>query len=285
MNKNPLISIIIPVFNEQATIVDCLASLAQQTYTKIEIIIIDDGSTDKTVKEIQDFAKQNQSLRLILLSQDHQGPGTARNLGAKKSGGEILVFVDADMTFDGKFIDKLTSPIRKDKTIGTFTKDEHVANNDNKWAKSWSLLRGWPEGRMHPVDYPDEQAVFRAILKKEFNKVGGFDTSRGYDDDWSLSERLGTLATVAPGAIVYHNNPDSLSTIYEQSKWMAKRRYKLGILGKIITLIKLSPIFSVFTAYTLKRKHSFPPVFTAKLVSDIAQIKGIVESFSGKTSR
>ena len=182
--KPPKVSVIIPCFNEQDTITDCLQSLGQQSLRPLEIIVIDDGSTDQTVRKVNRFIS-NKTIKLY--QQSHLGPGAARNLGASKSRGDILVFVDADMTFDHHFIAKLIAPINP-SIIGTFTKAELVSNSANPWAASWSLLRGFKSGRMHPDNYPDHQPVFRAITKAAFQKAGGFTTNQGYDDDWSLSE-------------------------------------------------------------------------------------------------
>ncbi|KKR86832.1 MAG: hypothetical protein UU32_C0010G0015, partial [Candidatus Woesebacteria bacterium GW2011_GWB1_41_10] len=158
-------------------------------------------------------------------------------------------FVDADMTFDRDFVGNLIKPILAGSAIGTFSKEEYLANKDNVWAVCWNLNRGLPKDRMHSKDYPNHQPVFRAILKSEFEKVGGFDEKAGYTDDWSLSQRLGVEAIVAPGAIFFHKNPDSLKDVFVQAKWTAKRKYKFGIIGGLIKAlfpIKLLPAFLIF---------------------------------------
>lgn len=283
--SNPLISIIIPTHNEEEHLEACLKSLLQQSYKNFEVIIVDDGSTDNTKVSIH-RSIETQSNKIKLFQQKHQGPGAARNLGAKKSRGDILVFVDADMTFDTHFIDILTLPLRQNKTIGTFTKEEVVSNNHNVWAKSWSLLRGWPEGKMHPKNSPEKQPVFRAILRKEFLQAGGFDTNRGYDDDWSLSEKLAVLATNAPGAIIYHANPNSLQELFTQSRWIAKRRYKFGFVGKLFALLRVSLPISKLRAIILTIKHTYLPLFPAVLISDFGQFIGLAEHIiTHKTSR
>lgn len=278
--NNPLVSIIIPVFNEQKHVKACLKSIQSQTYPNLEVIVIDDGSTDHSKTIVNSFPQ------VKLLSQSHQGPGAARNLGAKKSRGDILVFVDADMKLHSKFVDKLTLPIRHGKIIGTFTKDERVANLTNPWAKSWSQIRGFKQDRMHPPNYPDQQPVFRAILKAKFHQAGGFDTNRGYDDDWSLSEKLGTLAQNAPGVIIYHHNPDSIPEIFSQARWMAKRRYKLGIIGKLGNLFLFSlPISKLKATYRLL-KHLSIYTFFATFIFDLGITVGILETFvTTNTSR
>src|SRR4030066_376370 len=120
------ISVIVPTYNEEKHIEECIVSLFQQDYQDMEIIAVDDGSTDRTREILQKFAEKKQ---IIFLKQNHLGPGHARNLGVSCSGGEILVFVDADMIFSkGEFLHELVKPIIDGKSKGTFSKEEYVAN-------------------------------------------------------------------------------------------------------------------------------------------------------------
>ncbi len=225
-SKTELISIIIPTYNEEKPVGSCLKSLQNQNYNPLEIIIVDDDSTDKTQQIVSSFQSSFSSFKL--LRQDHQGPGPARNFGASKARGEILVFVDADMIFEKNFIRDLVKPILEAKTIGTFSKNEMVSNKDNLWSICWNINRNVPKDRMLPIDYPDQASVYRAILKKEFDKVGGFDTTGEYTDDWSLSRKLKIKSSLAAGAIYYHSNPSSLEEIFKQSRWIGKNEFISG---------------------------------------------------------
>lgn len=274
------VSVIIPTYNEEGAIGECLGSLAKQTYSDLEVIVVDDGSTDNTLSEIQNSASKMDALfKIRNFHQQHKGPGAARNFGAKHANGEILVFVDADMTFHKDFIKKLTEPIILGKTIGTFSKEEYLANKENIWARCWNINRGFPPERMHHDNYPNTQKVFRAILKKEFERAGGFDENAGYIDDWSLSDKLGIGAVNAPGAIFYHNNPSSLIDVFVQSRWMAKRKYKLGPIGYLINLVRSSFPISVCAGILLATYYMLPAFLIFKLVSDIGQFIGTLEFF------
>lgn len=278
------VSVIIPTYNEEKTILDCLESLGEQTYKDFEIIIVDDGSTDKTRELVRNLTRLIPDLKL--LRQKHKGAGAARNRGARRAKGDILVFVDADMTFDKDFIKKLIAPIVKGEATGTFSKEEYLANKDIVWARCWNINRGFPADRMHPVDYPDSQKVFRAIIKKAFEKAGGFDEKAGYTDDWSLAERLGKEAVVAPGAVFYHKNPETLGDVFIQSRWMAKRRYKLGVVGSLIALIRVSLPVSVVFGIVKAIIHQLPAFVLFKIVSDAGSFLGILEYlFLGKVSK
>lgn len=277
------ISIIIPVFNEDKEILSCIKSLSGQSEKDFEIIVVDDGSTDKTLEVLESLKPKVKNLKV--LRENHRGAGAARNLGAKKAKGNILVFVDADMTFDKDFIRNLVKPIETGVAIGTFSKEELLANKDNIWAVCWNLNRGLPKDRMHSFYYPDKQKVFRAILKKKFDEAGGFDIKGGYTDDWTLSEKLGVLAANAPNAVFYHKNPGSLSEVFRQSKWMAKRKYKFGIIGIFVALIRVSFPVSLINGIFSSIRFLIPQFFVFKIVSDFAQFIGILEYQFGKVSK
>ena len=275
-------SIIIPSFNEENSIGECLDSLLKQIVKNLEIIVVDDGSTDKTASLVAQYSKQNP--RIKLLKNAHKGPGPARNLGAKSSTGKILVFVDSDMTFAPDFIEKLVKPIVKGDTKGTFSKEEYVANPQNLWSRCWTINEGWEKGKRHPKNYSDKQKVFRAILKSEFDRVDGFTPTGEYTDDWSLAKKLGYLADNAPGAVFYHKNPESLAEIFKQAKWIGKRKYKLGFMGKIIAAIRASFPVSLVVGLWKSAIHSFPTFLAFKIIYDFGVFSGATSSLLGGSS-
>jgi glycosyltransferase involved in cell wall biosynthesis len=271
------VSVIIPTYNEEKVIGECLKSLSVQTQKDTEVIVVDDGSTDDTKRVVGDVK---------FLEQEHKGAGEARNLGAKHAKGDILVFIDADMTFDKDFLKKLTEPIMEGKVKGTFSKEEYVSNWENVWARCWNINEGWEKERRHPKNYPDRQKVFRAVLKSEFERVGGFDPKKGYMDDWSLGQKLKYDAVNAPGAVFYHQNPDNLTDIFVQAKWVAKRPYKLGGAGKIYALLRASLPESLWEGFWKSLFNKEPLFIVFKVVYDLGIFAGILENLIlGKTSK
>ncbi len=107
--QNYLVSIIVPVYNTEKYISKCLYSLTQQNYTHIEIIAVDDGSTDNSLNILNDIsAKDN---RLKVFSQPNQGVSAARNLALSKAVGEYVMFVDADDWIDSSTIKRCLQAI------------------------------------------------------------------------------------------------------------------------------------------------------------------------------
>ncbi|MHB0999878.1 MAG: glycosyltransferase family 2 protein [Armatimonadota bacterium] len=208
------VSVIIAAYNEEGCIRKCLRSLLDQTHPSYEIIVADDGSTDRTPDIVQE-------LGVKLINAPHKGPGLARNSAVPHTSGDILVFVDADMSFDRVFLEKLVEPINHDGVPGTFTKEEYVGNWENHWARCWTINCGLPDKKRHPADYPDTDKVFRAIRRDLFVSINGYDDI-GYSEDHSISRKLEKLAIHAPGAVCYHDNPGSLTDVYLSARWFGK---------------------------------------------------------------
>lgn len=96
--NNPLVSIIVPVYNTEKYISECLHSVTQQSYPHIEIIAVDDGSTDNSLSILNEISATDN--RLKVFSQCNQGVSAARNLALNKATGEFVMFVDADDWID-----------------------------------------------------------------------------------------------------------------------------------------------------------------------------------------
>lgn len=93
--KYPCVSIIIPVYNAEKYLLNCLSSATKQTLTNIEIIVINDASTDSSLGIIKKFKKTDKRIKLINFH-ENKGNGIGRNVGIKKSTGDYILFLDAD---------------------------------------------------------------------------------------------------------------------------------------------------------------------------------------------
>ncbi len=272
-----MLSVIIPTYNESKDILACLLSLQKQTYPDFEIIVVDDGSSDDTIEKIRSFKS---SRPLTLLTQSHLGPGAARNLGAQKARGEVLVFVDADMTFDTDFLSALVTPILAKKTIGTFSKDEFLENTDSPIARCWNRNLGRKVDQMIPSNYPDTAPVFRAIITDKFHQAGGFDTKVGYTDDWSISKKLGVSSTTAPSAKFYHKNPSTLAEVWRQARWFGKNEFLTGnLIRRAYNLFRYFPLLSPIKGLVGTIFYREPQFLPFKLVFDSAVFASVLLSF------
>ena len=107
-----LVSIIVPVYNRSKTIDLCYRSLINQTYSNIEIIFVNDGSTDNSLEIIKKFNDK----RIVVINQNNCGPSEARRKGFNKSKGRYICFVDSDDTIDRDYIEKLVIAIERDNS-------------------------------------------------------------------------------------------------------------------------------------------------------------------------
>ena len=109
--KNKLISVIIPMYNAEKTIENTLRSIINQTYDNLEIIVINDGSTDYSYEICQKLKRQDN--RIVIINKKNSGVGEARNLGLKIFNGDYVSFVDADDVIDRDFFSQLYVQIEK----------------------------------------------------------------------------------------------------------------------------------------------------------------------------
>ncbi len=122
MNSKPLISIIIPMYNVQDYIEKCLKSVIEQTYTNIEVLIIDDGSKDNSYNLAKQFLQNDNRIKII--QQENGGLSDARNTGIIKAKGDYLFFLDSDDYIPPYCIEYLYDLISSNKTkisIGAHT--------------------------------------------------------------------------------------------------------------------------------------------------------------------
>lgn len=106
-DKNPLVSIIVPIYNTKPYLVKCLKSLSEQTYSNLELICIDDGSTDGSAAILDEFALRDTRIRAI--HQSNGGESNARNAGLKLMRGQYVGFMDCDDWIEPEMYEKLVA--------------------------------------------------------------------------------------------------------------------------------------------------------------------------------
>ena len=104
-----MVSVIIPIFNCQEYLARCLDSIINQTYEDLEIILINDGSTDKSFEICKEYADRDK--RVVVKSIENSGSSIARNEGIRISKGEYIMFVDSDDYIDSTLVEELLNAI------------------------------------------------------------------------------------------------------------------------------------------------------------------------------
>ncbi len=204
-SKTGLASIVVPAHNAEATLERCLTACLHQTYGTIEVIVVDDGSTDDTARIAQSFPVE-------CLSQTQRGPAAARNAGARHARGDVLVFTDSDCVPHADWVEQLLSGFEDGAAAvgGTYS----TANPESLLAR---LIH---EEIMVRHDRYDAEVDFLgsfnvAYRRCAFEKAGGFDEdfrmASGEDND--LAYRLadaGERLRFVREAVVKHHHPDRL---------------------------------------------------------------------------
>ncbi len=111
MENNQLISIVVPIYNVEKYLDDCIKSIIGQTYKNIEIILVDDGSTDKSGEVCENYAKYDKRIKVI--HKENGGLSDARNEGLKIANGQYITFIDSDDYVNEEFVEILYKSIKK----------------------------------------------------------------------------------------------------------------------------------------------------------------------------
>lgn len=120
IEKEPKISVIIPVYNTQKYIKKCLESLANQTLQDFEIIVVNDGSTDNSKQIIKEFQNQKKIKNFIYVEKENGGLSDARNFGVKKATGKYITFLDSDDYIDKDLYKNLQKSMDEDADLIKF---------------------------------------------------------------------------------------------------------------------------------------------------------------------
>ncbi len=263
------VSVIIPAYNEEKFIEKCLISIKNQSFKDIEIIVVDDGSTDKTVEIAEKIAD-----RVIL--QDHLGCGKARNIGAKSAAGEILVFIDADMYLDEECIGMLIGPIIRGEHKGTCVIDEMVANKENKWSILWSIAHNLPYDRRMPagIEYMN---TFRAIRRDDFLSSEGYYEDRCIGQD-KIADRVGFNAFAVKGAVIYHYNTDTFSRCMKDAEKFGKGSVHTFKNARALVFMAKYSVFRSLPVGIIKAvRHGRPGFVFFKIALDFMILKGFIK--------
>jgi cellulose synthase/poly-beta-1,6-N-acetylglucosamine synthase-like glycosyltransferase len=214
------ISVIVPVRNAARTIGACLDGLEAQSVSRdrYEVIVVDDGSTDDT----RDIVK---GYDVVLLTQAHQGPATARNRGVGAARGEIVLFTDADCVPDENWIEEMVRPFDDPEVVGV--KGAYRTRQGEIVARFVQCEYEERYERMAGRRFIDFIDTYSAGYRREvFLAHGGFDA--GYPnasvEDQELSFRLaerGYKMVFNPRAAVHHQHPDNVAAYF-------KRKFNIG---------------------------------------------------------
>lgn len=166
------VSVILPVYNGADYIKEALQSIFSQGYPSIEVIVIDDGSTDDLHSSLKLYRDQ-----IVFFRQENKGPASARNLGLEAAQGDIIAFADADDVWPKMKLKKQLEILKSDKELDVVVGRQKIEYLHNAREKEWNLS----------VDTRSVicQSMPVAMMRRRaFEKIGNFDEELLYCEDW-----------------------------------------------------------------------------------------------------
>lgn len=208
-----LVSIIIPSFNSEKTISACIVSIAETNYASLEIIVVDDCSTDNSYSVVSDLSeKLSRSIKLIK-QEINAGPASARNMGAKAANGKYLFFVDSDTMMREDTINAFLFRIKDaDAVVGVY---DFLPLNEGYTQQYKALLNNYFFSRKGVIEYEVFDSSRAGIRADIFSSLKGFNETLQWGSDYENEEigyRLSSKYRMLldPNVIVRHHFPSFL---------------------------------------------------------------------------
>jgi len=187
-----LVSVVIPTYNRAHLICDALDSVVAQTYRPIEIVVVDDGSTDATADVIDEWLKRpgNDTVMLRFVAQEKRGKNPTRNRGILESTGGLISFLDSDDRY---------RPLKLEKQVTRFADPQvgavycGIANADMMTGETETLAHAYPEGRLFErlliKDITNPTSTYM-VRRSVLDRVGLFDEAMSGRTDWEMALRI-----------------------------------------------------------------------------------------------
>jgi len=178
-----MVSVVTPTFNRGRFLPEAVASVLAQTYTDLELIIVDDGSVDDTRKVLEPFLADG---RVRYFYQENQGQSHARNLALEHAAGDFVAFLDSDDLWAPDKLEKQLAVLRAKPEVDIVHGDEAIIDEQGVVISLENMRRF--SGRITRRLLADNSvSITTALVRRRcFNEMGGFDTSVGVADDYEL---------------------------------------------------------------------------------------------------
>lgn len=259
-SDQPLVSVVVPAFNASAYIERTLRSAIRQTYTALEIIVVNDGSTDDTAKRVEQIAMSDSRIRL--LTTPNRGVAAARNTGIEASSGQFVAFLDADDLWHRTKIEKQVNALNRLPTQWAAVYALHYLINDEDeiiQGGSSDGARGYIYARHLSFKYVGNGSAL-LVRRDVAQEIGGFDSSYaaagigGCEDlDFELKLAARYFIEVVPERLVgYRKHPGSMS-----SNHLRMAKSALAVVRRSIAANPGLPRYAIRSAIDATQKYAF----------------------------
>lgn len=209
--KQPLVSVIVPLYNAAPYIREALGSIVASTYRPLEVVVVDDGSSDTSLAESKAFAALHAEVRVI--HQANAGVSSARNHAIREAKGELILPVDADDKISPNYIEKAVEAMQEDVRI-VGCRACYFGAKEGEWRL--------PEYRPELLARKNMIPITSLFRKSDWKRVGGFCEEEIYREDWdfwlSLMELGGRYVRLEETGLYYRVLPHSRRTNAKQQK-------------------------------------------------------------------
>ena len=191
-SKKPLVSVIIPIFNGSQYVENLFSTLAQQIFKDFEVVIVDDGSSDDTFRQIQTATKVFKQLNVRGIRSNHQGLAATRNIGIRSSVGNYLAFLDCDDSWQDNKLKSQVEFIIQSKCIAVFSKVRLVSVDGSISLSEFNDQTT----AVSPLDLITREFIVyggssNIMCNREvFNDVGTFDETLKFAEDFDMWLRI-----------------------------------------------------------------------------------------------
>lgn len=211
----PRFSIIVPLYNKAPYVRKALDSILSQTFTDFELIIVDDGSKDESMKVVQDFILDVSCMmydvcdKIKVIQQENAGVAAARNNGVAKSKGEYVCFLDADDWWEPNFLEEMDRLIKEYPDAGIYCTN-YIYYKPGKTHVSLNVPTGYmnyPEVYLYDLTMPVCSSA-TCLPRKVFAEIGGFPLGIKLGEDFLLWAKTALRYKVAfcKKPLAYYNN-------------------------------------------------------------------------------
>lgn len=213
-------SIIIPLYNRPAEIRELLDSLVQQVYKHFEVVVVEDGSTEKSEDIVASFRDR---LEVKYFFKENSGPGLSRNYGAERASGDYFIFLDSDCIVPVEYLQEIenelsTSPVDAfggpDRAHESFTDQQKAIN----YSMTSILTTGGIRGKKKSMEKFHPRSFNMGFSRRVFETTKGFSGMRfGEDIDMIIRiMEVGFQTRLFPAAYVYHKRRTSWKKFFKQ---------------------------------------------------------------------
>ena len=229
------ISVIIPVFRTEKYLEKCIGSVMAQTYEKLEIILVDDGSDDKSGEICDSFAKKDSRIRVI--HKDNGGLSSARNAGLEASGGDYIAFVDSDDYINSRMYEELMSALDgADISIcGYYTVNSKGETNHSAYSEKTVLSKDEALRELFR-DEKIKNHVWNKLFKKELFSSVSFPEGRIFEDiltTYKLFEKAEKIACIPYSGYYYCDRDGAISKNASYETCLARYNAHLDRFGDV----------------------------------------------------